>query len=217
MNKQGRDFEARIGFIVDCWRMFRFNFSNPHSWVKYRQLAALQRRTSADVLIETGTYLGVTTRRCARHFKRIETIELDPKLAKAAELFLKPFPHISVIQGDALRELPKCIVRIGETERAIVFLDGHFSGGNTACSDLSEPACDEIELFRGKTDQISGVIIDDFRTFGTQQGVPKKSELFKIIEEIFVEPEFQIQVLWDQVVITRKSAGLGALSGQGFA
>ncbi|MCX7113643.1 MAG: hypothetical protein NTX45_26880 [Proteobacteria bacterium] len=202
MNKQGRDLEARIGFIIDCWRMFRFNFQNPHSWVKYRQLVGLQKRTGAEVLFETGTYLGVTTRRCVRHFKRIETIELDSNLAKAAKKFLLPFPHVKVIEGDALYELPKCIARMSTAEKAIVFLDGHFSGGDTACSSLPEPACEEIELFRGKTDQIAGVIIDDFRMFGVQQNAPTKSELFKKIEEVF-GPSFQIQVLWDQVVITR--------------
>ena len=51
-------------------------------------------------------------------------------------------------------------------------------------------------------DKVSAIIIDDFRTFGTDSGFPSKSEIFSAIEQKF--SEYEINIHLDQILITRK-------------
>jgi Ribosomal RNA adenine dimethylase len=201
MNQQNREFQAIIGHLLDLYRLSKFTFSNPHSYTKFRAIASTKEKVNAKNFIETGTYLGVTTRRCAPHFDRVYTIELDSELAKKASEFLRPKQNVKVLQGDALDILPTILSQ--DIDDILVFLDGHFSGGVTACGDMPEPAIEEIKILSQSKSKLAGIIIDDFRLFGTEPGFPSKSSLFKAIEEYL--PEFAVTVSLDQVIITRQT------------
>jgi Ribosomal RNA adenine dimethylase len=200
MNKQNQYLQALTGHILDLYLLASFQFNNPHSYTKFRQIKSLQKKTKASVFIETGTYLGVTTKRCAPIFSKLYTIELDDNLAKKAEEYLSNNKNIKVIQGDATKILPGLLER-EEINDALVFLDGHFSGGITACGDQPEPAIEELKLLAKYKSQINCIIIDDFRSFGNDLGFPKKFELLKAAEEHF--ESYQITVHLDQLIIAR--------------
>jgi Ribosomal RNA adenine dimethylase len=202
MNQQNKEFQAFIGHLVDLYKIASFKFSNPHSYTKFRSIVATRNKVSAKAFIETGTYLGVTTKRCASYFDKVYTIELDQDLAKKAEDFLKPHKNIHVYQGDALNVLP--LIFKEDISDILIFLDGHFSGGETACGSMPEPAIEEIKILAQFQHNVSAIIIDDFRLFGTEAGFPSKSSLFKAIEEYL--PLFDVTVRLDQLVITKKSA-----------
>jgi hypothetical protein len=203
MNRQNQELQAIAGHLLDLYKLARFTFSNPHSYTKFRSITSIQKKVNAKTFIETGTYLGVTTRRCASHFENVYTIELDPELAKEAGNFLSSQKNVEVIQGDALDILPTILKK--DVENILVFLDGHFSGGVTACGLMPEPAIEEIKLLGQFKQKIAAIIIDDFRLFGTEAGFPTKSSLFEIIEKYL--PEFDVTVFLDQVIIVRKSEG----------
>ncbi len=198
MNKQKQNLQAFIGHIIDLYRLASFNFKNPHSYTKFRQIKSLQKRTNATVFIETGTYLGVTTKRCATIFSKLYTIELDEELAKQAKNYLSNNNNVEVIQGDTLEFLPNLLER-EEINNALVFLDGHFSGGITACGDIPEPAIEELKILAKHKIKIKCIIIDDFRSFGIESGFPKKSELLKATENYF--DDYQITIHLDQLII----------------
>ena len=198
MNKQNQYLQALAGHILDLYLLASFQFNNPHSYTKFRQIKSLQKKTKASVFIETGTYLGVTTKRCAPIFNKLYTIELDENLAKQAKEYLSNNKNIKVIQGDAVKILPN-LLEGEEINNALVFLDGHFSGGITACGDHPEPAIEELKILAKHKSQINCIIIDDFRTFGSE-GIPKKSELIKAAEDYF--DGYKITVHLDQLVIT---------------
>ncbi len=201
MNEQGTRWAAWAGHLVDLWRLVSFRYSNPHSYTKVRNITSVARRTGATQMIETGTYLGNTAMRCASRFERVYTIELDGKLAARAAAYLRKRRNVEVIQGDALVELHRILARDG-VERLLVYLDGHFSGGVTALGDRPEPACEEIEVLGRCKDRIRGIVIDDFRCFGTEPGWPTKSALLRSIETNFGK-EFEILVHLDQVLVMR--------------
>jgi hypothetical protein len=200
MNKQNKEIEAIIGHLVDFYKLSTFTFSNPHSYTKFRAITSLKKKVNAKSFIETGTYLGVTTRRCASHFDNVYTIELDPALAEKAGKFLSAKKNVQVIQGDALEKLPEILTK--DIDDILVFLDGHFSGGVTACGSMPEPALEEIKILARFKEKIAAIIIDDFRLFGTEPGFPTKSNLFQTIEECL--PEFDVTVSLDQIIIVRK-------------
>jgi hypothetical protein len=201
MNHQNQDAQAILGHLLDLYKLCKLSFVNPHSYTKFRIISGIQKRFRANAFIETGTYLGVTTRRCAPLFEQVYTVELDVALASKASEFLKSRDNIKVIQGDALEILPRIYQE--ETGDVIVFLDGHFSGGDTACGNIPEPALEELKILGKYKDRTVAVIIDDFRLFGTEPGFPTKSSLFEVIEEQF--PGFNITVFLDQIVITRQN------------
>jgi hypothetical protein len=205
MNKQNQIFQAIIGHLLDLYKVATFEFSNaPHSYTKFRAIKSAQKTTRSTTFIETGTYLGVTTKRCAPLFKKVYTIELDNDLAEKSRLFLAPQKNVQVIQGDALEALPEILAR-EEVQECLIFLDGHFSGGVTACGSMPEPAIEELQIIEKFKEKINSIIIDDFRLFGTEPGFPSKACLFEMIESKF--PEFTLTVHLDQILLKRNFSG----------
>lgn len=186
--------------------MLAFRYSNPHSYTKYRQIVAVARRTGARVLVETGTFRGVTTRRCLRHFSRVYTIELDHELAQEAKKRLARFGNCQVIEGDATQEVKTLLERPDVGSELLLFLDGHFSGSGTASGANAEPALEVIGVIARHKGSVAAIIIDDFREFGTQSGWPAKSELLRAIETSFPADDFQLTVHLDQVLVMRRKS-----------
>jgi Ribosomal RNA adenine dimethylase len=201
MNKQNRTLQAMVGHLVDLYKISTFDFYVPHSYTKFRAIKAAKKKLKASTFIETGTYLGVTTKRCAPHFDKVFTIELDKNLAEQAAVFLSNNQNVKVLQGDVLVQLPEILNQ--DVDNVLVFLDAHFSKGITACGDLPEPAIEELIILSKFSDKISGIIIDDFRLFGTEPGFPSKSSVFQSIEQLF--PRFDVTVALDQILILKKN------------
>lgn len=199
MNRQDRTWQAPFGMVVDFVELARFRFATMRSLNKFRQIKHEAVRVGATTLIETGTYLGVTTRRCASAFDRVLTVELDEQLARQASAYLADLPHVEVLQGDAVEWLPKLLDR-SDVDSVFLFLDAHFSSGVTACGDHPEPALLELEIIARHLPKVRGFIIDDFRSFGVEPGFPKKSELLAACERLF--PGFDLRVHLDQVILT---------------
>jgi hypothetical protein len=202
MNAQNRWPAGLLGYLIDLFRLGRGLPINLHSMMKYMVIRALARRTGANCLVETGTFLGVTAARCAGVFDTVLTVELDPQLAAQATKFLAKYANVTVYQGDAVSLLPKMLAHRGAT-KTIVFLDAHFSGGDTAHGDVPEPAIAELSILAKHADHISGIIIDDFRSFGVDEGFPTKAELLAVAEAHFFHPTFAIKAHCDQIVIER--------------
>lgn len=190
------------GYLLDLWRFAIGAPANPHSLMKYRVIRALAGRVGADCLIETGTFRGVTAARCARLFATVLTVELDPKLAAQATAFLAKHRNVTVFQGDAVALLPQMLAHPGAA-RCIVFLDAHFSGGGTAHGEVPEPAVAELDILAQHRARIAGIVIDDFRCFGVEDGFPTKAQLLAAAETHFPHPAFAIRALPDQLVIER--------------
>lgn len=193
-----------IGHLVDLTRLGLFKYGAPHSFTKFRQILAAKRLTGARVLVETGTFKGVTTSRCLPHFEMVYTIELDSNLAAAAKQRFRRSPKCVVLQGDAMEEVGKLIGDESLGRDILFFLDGHFSGGVTAVGEKVEPALDVLLRIAEQKPRVAGIIVDDFREFGTQRGWPSKAELIGLAESLF--GDFEIMVHLDQLLILRKRA-----------
>jgi len=180
----------------------------PNSFTKFLIIDRLRRDTGASAFIESGTFHGVTARRCASAFARVWTIELDRDLATRATQSLSDLANIRVLQGDVLERLPDIFDDPAATD-AIVYLDGHFSGDGTARGSQAEPAVEALSVLARYLGRIKAVIIDDFRTFGVEPGFPLKSELLASIERHFPEDQYDWTLDWDQVHLVRRRAPRG--------
>lgn len=123
------------------------------------------------VWVETGTYLGRTSKWLASHESRVITIEPDERLVRRARRLFKKRQNVSVIQGSSERVFVELLPEL--RGNVSFWLDGHFSGGITASGESETPIRMElaqIEVHRHKWSGLN-VFVDDFRCFD-----PKGSE-----------------------------------------
>jgi hypothetical protein len=200
MNPQKKRWMALPGYWLDIYRLSRARFINGHRYLKFVHLRAIARQCGAATFVETGTYLGITADWCSRIFDQVYTIEIEPKLAASATSFLARRSNVRVIQGDAVTELP-AIFRENRFDCALVYLDGHFSGGVTGSGPLPEPAVQELRALAEFKPRIGAIVVDDFRSFGHEPGFPRKSELVRAAEDMF--GGYDLSVNYDQLALVR--------------
>ncbi len=204
MNKVNLYLKGLAGYILDIYRIVKLDLTNPHSYTKFQIINTIRKKTGSTVFIEVGTYLGVAAGRCSSVFDTVYTIELSSDLAKQASSYLADEGNVKVIEGDGLEVLPD-LLQDEKINDVLVFLDGHFSGGVTACGAIPEPAVEELQILSKYRQKIRAIIIDDFRCFGTELGFPEKSVLLRTAEEHFGNNSFEITVQMDQLIISRKT------------
>ena len=122
----------------------------------------LARLNGATVFVETGTFHGDTTRWASNHFEKVHTIERAESLYKLHSSELARIKGVVPHFGDSRNILPQ-IVRTLDGQRAVYWLDGHWSGGETAGKEDECPLLDELACLSGRAEDI--ILIDDARLF----------------------------------------------------
>jgi len=139
---------------------------------KRQLLRETAREHGLRVLIETGTYMGETAWALRREFAHVETIELEPTLARLAEIRFARTPNVRVHEGDSAAVLPQILDEL--VEPALFWLDAHPSTDRTAHSAIPLRA----ELAAIAAHRVPGhvVLIDDLQYLG-ETGFPSLEEL----------------------------------------
>src|SRR5262245_1072701 len=115
-------------------------------------VAAIAADFAPDAVIETGTFLGDSTRHFAEWAPTVFSAELDPSFIMTARLRLRGLTNVTLALGDSRHALRYVAQRRGAA-RPLIYLDSHWYG------DLPLP--EEVEIIAGNwTDAI--VVIDDF-------------------------------------------------------
>jgi hypothetical protein len=155
----------------------------PPDLVKHAIIRDYAAQFQLRTLVETGTFVGDTPAALCHDFDRIYTIELDPRLARAARRRFTHQPHITVIRGDSSQVLHDLVPFIDEP--VLFWLDGHWSGGVTARGAEISPILRELAtvLMRdvASEDRTDVLLIDDARLFGTR-GYPSMPALYAAIQ-----------------------------------
>ncbi len=114
------------------------------------------------VFVETGTFQGETTRWASEHFEVVHTIERAETLYRRHRKELAALGGVTPHQGDSREILPRIVAELGN-RRAVHWLDGHWSGGETAGVQDECPLLDELACLSGRSEDI--ILIDDARLF----------------------------------------------------
>lgn len=122
----------------------------------------LARLNGATVFVETGTFHGATARWASDYFDIVHTIERAEGLYTLHGKELAQVKHVTPHLGDSRDILPSIIRGIGD-RRAVYWLDGHWSGGETAGESDECPLLDELACVSSRTEDI--ILIDDARYF----------------------------------------------------
>src|SRR3954452_18364513 len=151
--------------------------------------------------IETGTLHGGGARLMGELFDSAASIELSPELHAAASAELAGAPNVEILLGDSREVLPTLVDPEVPT---LFFLDGHWSGGETAGEEFECPVLGEVAaLTPGHRDDC--VVIDDARLFTASPPPPHDPEKWPTIAELFdalrtAKPGHHVTVLQDVVV-----------------
>jgi hypothetical protein len=142
----------------------------PHI-VKQKTINRFQKRIKYNCFLETGTYLGDMIEAQRKHFELVYSIELSPYFYRNAVQRFKKNDNI----GQMIKELMKLI-----KWPTVFWLDGHYSGENTAKGELNSPILSELKAILTQSCKHL-ILIDDARCFNGTNDYPDISELIAYI------------------------------------
>ena len=164
--------------ILRRWKAAGKPLPPPHA-VKQWAVRTYSRRFKTPILVETGTYLGEMVEALRHDFRRIYSIELDSALFFGGRQRFATSAKITMVHGDSATELPKILATISEP--CLFWLDGHFSGGNTAKAALNTPVMREMESILTHRVNNHIVLIDDARLFVGRDDYPTLTALEQLV------------------------------------
>ena len=153
--------------------------SPPPDVIKHRLLQDFSVKYNLMTLVETGTLYGGTIEAVKSSFAHIYSIELSEKLYKEAKEEFKGFSHIELICGDSGVELANLLPRIHEP--TLFWLDGHYSGGETARGEEVTPIYKELLHILSSSCREHVIVIDDARLFDSDPSYPSTEDIKNFI------------------------------------
>lgn len=180
--------------------------------LKSSLLKQLQTLFQIHTFIETGTYLGQTTRAAAEVFPQVHSIELSQELYSLACIELNRYQNIHLHQGNSGELLKQLLASV--PEKTLFYLDGHYSGGITAQGALNTPILEELDAIEKAKKKDSIILIDDIRLFQKSiyvekikkysvEDYPDLSQLIEALQKI--NPSYEFCFLGDALLVFPRS------------
>ena len=182
--------------VIDwaAWSVGGRRGAPPH-FVKRRVVLEHARRHSLRTLVETGTYRGDMVEAMRREFDRVISIELSAPLAAAARERFRNAANVTIEQGDSGTVLPRILASLEGP--ALFWLDGHWSGGETARGERDTPVLAELEHLFADPRPGHVVLVDDARLFDGIAGYPTIENLKDLVRRR--RPEWRVSVADDVI------------------
>ena len=205
----------RVTAIFPKWAELKENFKfvrNARKWrengwkppfpclIKRAILKTTAERFRANVFVETGTFLGDTPWFFRNHFSQIFTIEVQPDYASLAANRFSRFNNINVIEGDSAIRLIDIVVQI--QDRALYWLDGHYSSGTTGSGKNECPIWTELDTIFDHSKAPFYIMIDDARCFGEDPAYPTIEDLRSYLAN--KAPEYKIKIENDAIHLSEQ-------------
>jgi hypothetical protein len=134
----------------------------PPEIIKRQAVEFYSKKFNAKTLVETGTYYGDMIWSQRKVFDSLYSIELSEILYKKAVRRFRKEKNVFLFQGDSGTVLPEILKKLDQP--AVFWLDGHYSGGETAKGEKDCPIIAELaHIFSSDFDHI--LLIDDARCF----------------------------------------------------
>ena len=155
------------------------------------------------IWIETGTYMGGTCEYLAKRYSKVISIEPSDYFYGFASARLKKFSNVTVLNGTSEELFEHSLVSV--FPHANIWLDGHFSEGETFLGGNVTPIVDELLAISKYKDEFKSLVvfIDDIRLFPRSNdfnnGYPQFQWLIKWCEDNNFGWELQNDILIAQM------------------
>lgn len=161
-----RSHLALIG-LQRCREVVQFylrDFSAPYPTFVKRKTLISNAIPDAN-WIETGTYMGSTSKFLAKRYPKVTTIEPSDFFFQFAESRLDKCINVEILFGQSEIHFESALSR--ETEHVNIWLDGHFSDGGTFQGENVSPIIHELEVIARYKSKFKSIIVfvDDVRLF----------------------------------------------------
>ena len=155
-------------FASLLWRKSGYAPPSPY---RIKKLILLSNSIRSAPWIETGTYLGETTKFLAKNNPFVITLEPSISHYVYTTNRFRKTKNITVINSTSEDGLEKILSQLSGVVN--IYLDGHASGDGTFISDVLTPIRYELEIIKKYKNNFSElfVAIDDFRVFGNSDGI----------------------------------------------
>lgn len=171
----------------------------PHA-IKQQNLLHYATTYNLKILVETGTFNGDMVEAMKNHFDEIYSVELSQSFFNKARIRFKSQKNVFLIHGDSGDEMKTLIQRIDKP--TLFWLDGHYSGGETALGEKDTPVLEELNCILDSRDLKHVIIIDDARLFGSDLSYPTIEELKNVVTSR--RNNLEISIADDSIRITPK-------------
>lgn len=169
----------------------------PPAIIKRQAILDYATRYDLKIFVETGTFYGDTLEGVMGWFETLYSIELSRDLYDAAKRRFRDDPKVNLIWGDSGDQIATLMHKIDRP--TLFWLDGHYSGGETARGEHDTPIYKELEHILNAPDLGHVILIDDARCFGSYEGYPTLQEIEDLIRA--KRPDVSISVLNDSICI----------------
>ena len=157
-------FKRNITPSYLVWKKNRYSSPSP----QFIKTQVLKRNgIESGTWVETGTYLGDTTKFLAKNFPNSKIISIEPQLLifNFAKFRLRRVKNILLVNGSSEEKFEEALS--GLVGPVNFWLDGHFSGDITFKGETNSPISKELDLIEKYKDNFGKlvVLIDDIRGF----------------------------------------------------
>jgi hypothetical protein len=191
------DYKKQYRYLKEYvkWKINGKPLPPPHI-VKQLAIRKYSRKCSITTLVESGTYLGEMVEAQRRYFQKIVTIELSPALFESAKNKFQECKNVEIVLGDSGVLIRDIVVNLKAP--AIFWLDGHYSGGDTAKGKNVTPILNELEAII-QSDKEHIILIDDARLFNGEDEYPT----IKNVEEFVKKANYNLTIKDDIIHLTK--------------
>jgi hypothetical protein len=123
-------------------------------------------------------------------FKTLQSIELSHEHYLSAKNRLSNYMSIQIHEGDSAIVLPLLLKDL--KYRALFWLDGHYSAGNTARGMLETPISNEVQAILEHRVKGHVILIDDARNFDGSHDYPDLSDLRSSVMSKYPQAKFEV-------------------------
>lgn len=166
-----------------------------------RLVLSLRDALGAETFIETGTFRGATAEWASRHFAAVHSIERAESIYLETRARLGRIDNLSLYLGDTRAILPNLVATLGAP--AVLWLDAHWSGGETSGQGDECPLLDELAI-ADRSGQNLAVLVDDARYFLSAPPAPHRlddwPDLTQVVDTLSRRRERYVCVTEDVIV-----------------
>jgi hypothetical protein len=148
------------------------------------------KRHKNEIFIESGSHIGNGIQNAIlAGFNEIHSIEISPKHYEYCKKRFNGNSNVHLYLGNSVDVLPRILENINRP--ATVWLDGHYSWGDTGKGDTNTPILEELAIIATHPIKTHTILIDDVRQFGTFEF--DFIELHDIVDLLMlINPNYQI-------------------------